>query len=417
MRARGFSLVETALVLVVILMMTAWLATTYFQSEKGRREEQTAQQMEQIKERVANYAATNKTAVRYVHAINNRNGVTVEVRWTLPGGRPYLPCPDITGDGLEDRIPPPPPNSVFTLSITADTPDNYPLEERGGCFSSRGVLPWRTLGAPPSDPWGNRYTYRVAGVFSNAVSGFDQHARANSAYKTRPITVSADGGPLGEPFGLTTWAAVADDVFTDARGYPLVELRAYFSPAVICASAPCPAADSDLVAGAAAGLLATVSVNPNFADFDGALTTVFDPDDYHLLSGVPFVVVSHGRNGYGAVRSHEEDEGYICNRFPEDGADRSAEIQNAVWPVALNSSRFNCPAVGGALLAPGVGDGFTEPGFVVGYSSPRIGPRRRDFFAEYDDIVAWMPMEELVSELNERGALPAQLWPPIGLEQ
>lgn len=61
-----------------------------------------------------------------------------------------LPCPDKTGgagagtanDGIED------------------------VEAGGTCTALEGNLPWVTLGTPSSDPWGNRYRYRITGAFA-----------------------------------------------------------------------------------------------------------------------------------------------------------------------------------------------------------------------------------------------------------
>src|SRR5262245_13404927 len=62
----------------------------------------------------------------------------------------YLPGPDKTGgggagtanDGLED--------------VTA----------AGNCVTTEGNVPWATLGTVNSDPWGNRFRYRVAVNFA-----------------------------------------------------------------------------------------------------------------------------------------------------------------------------------------------------------------------------------------------------------
>ena len=76
---------------------------------------------------------------------------------------------------------------------------------------------------------------------------------------------------------------------------------------------------------------------------------------------------------------------------------------------------YNCPLVLPTGIA--VSDGY-ESGFVAGLGhGANPGAVGAGEAGEYDDIVGWMTMDELVSGLAERGALPAQLWPPIGLEQ
>ena len=64
-------------------------------------------------------------------------------------GNPFLPCPDTTNDGLEDR-------NVVT----------------GACLAAEGNLPWATLGFAGLDAWGNRLRYRVTPGFSNSLTGF-----------------------------------------------------------------------------------------------------------------------------------------------------------------------------------------------------------------------------------------------------
>jgi hypothetical protein len=79
-----------------------------------------------------------------------------DIRETLLGfalskgatGKPYLPCPDTTGDGVGDRTTPP------------------------NCDSPEGDLPWAELGLPSTDNWTNHYRYRVTSAFSNNTTGF-----------------------------------------------------------------------------------------------------------------------------------------------------------------------------------------------------------------------------------------------------
>lgn len=435
-RQRGYNLVEITIVLTVVLMMSSFLAAVYFQFEEDGRNEQTARQVELIKESIVDYAAANKTAVRYVDAINLSVDVVttvtsaITVRWTLPAGRPYLPCPDIDGDGLEDRKPPLPPFSAITITTTVPVVSaSYPLEINGGCISSRGILPWRTLKTPGADPWGQRYTFRSAGIFSNSMTGFDQHTRANSVYKSRPLTLSASG-VLG--FGATFDRAAHVASSISLTGIPIVNARQYFSPAVILTyESSTVAADVREFVGelapsfvALGGAPVTV-VEPNFAGprFDAALTSRLGRPQ--IVSGVPFVVVSHGKNGYGGVRADEGGGGYFCRPFPDATAITTAgfpegvnfdERVNAYRAVAIGQpgGTYNCPATDFAVSGRVVV--YLEISFIPGINYGSHSGRT-EVLGGYDDIVGWMTMPELVSELTERGALPAQLWPPIGLER
>ena len=160
--------------MTVTLMMSSWLAVNYFELQRNSRYKETQRTIESIKEAVINYAA-NHAARSYV-VVND--SVAQPIRWRQPAGRPYLPCPDINGDGEEDRSP-----VLTALEITLNPP-SYPQETGGDCFRNKGLVPWVTLDMPPTDSWGNRYTYRAGNNFSNAMVGFDQETRADQAYYT-----------------------------------------------------------------------------------------------------------------------------------------------------------------------------------------------------------------------------------------
>ena len=399
---RGYSIIEIAIITVVVLMMSSFLAVNYFTLEDIKRNKQTAAQMEQIEEAIINYAAANHTDVNFVDAVNSAVGI-ITVRWTLPAGRPYLPCPDVTGDGLEDRV-----NIVIPAVVTITVGDDFdsvpnPLEVNGGgCFSSRGTVPWRTLDVPSIDPWGHRYTYRVANIFSNALIGFDQNTQANTAYNTRPLTVLANGNVRKETFSFDTVATVTATLAVWGS-----RLQNFMSPSVVCNQAPCPSSTVTLVAGIVATVAQTI-FSPADTDFNGILETTLTIGG--LVSGVPFVIVSHGKNGYGAVRELSAGGGYDCVPFPPPADADINEQQNAVWraPISVNVS------VGVSIdyICPDTGVGLTESGFVDGINNSRV-----DDSGEYDDIVSWMSLENMIAELNERQVFPAPLLPPIGLER
>ena len=64
-------------------------------------------------------------------------------------GKPYLPCPNTNNDGNEGT-----------------------RSGGGDCVNPEGMVPWATLGIADTDPWGNRYRYRVTSAFSNSTTGF-----------------------------------------------------------------------------------------------------------------------------------------------------------------------------------------------------------------------------------------------------
>lgn len=116
LRARGFTLVELAVVLVVIgLLLGGLLGPLSTRIEQSDRE-RTQALLEDAKEALYGFAVTN--------------------------GR--LPCPDQSGNGVEE-----------------------PVGGAGGCTAVQGLLPAATLGVPQEDAWARPFRYRVTGLFAD----------------------------------------------------------------------------------------------------------------------------------------------------------------------------------------------------------------------------------------------------------
>ena len=122
----GFTLVEMAIVLVIIGLLVAAFLTPLSAQIDQRNYGETRKQLEDAKEALYGYAMSRS-------AVDNK---------------PYLPCPDTNNDGLEQ------PRGA------------------GVCPFQEGRLPWVTLGLTRSDSWGNLIRYRVHPSFSNSSVGF-----------------------------------------------------------------------------------------------------------------------------------------------------------------------------------------------------------------------------------------------------
>lgn len=113
-QVRGFTLVEVAIVLVIVgLLLSAFLAPLSAQRDL-KDYSQVRTDLAQIQEALYGFAVAN--------------------------GR--LPCPDTTGDGIADTC----------VGVT-------------GATSTPGNLPWVTLGVQANDPWNRPYQYRVNDAF------------------------------------------------------------------------------------------------------------------------------------------------------------------------------------------------------------------------------------------------------------
>lgn len=117
--AAGFTLIEMALVLLVITLLLGGLLVPLSTQLDQRNVTLTQKQLDEIKEALVGYALQNR----------------------------YLPCPDTDGDGGQNRSVPP--------------------ATQGTCLAYEGALPWADLGVGETDAWGNRFLYRVTPAFSD----------------------------------------------------------------------------------------------------------------------------------------------------------------------------------------------------------------------------------------------------------
>lgn len=130
-RQSGFSLIELAIVLVIVTLLLGGLAVPLAAQIQARRIAETQKTLAEANEALIGYAMTHPA--------------------TQPQSR-YLPCPDINGDGRQDR------SGDACSSIIGDV--------------SSGYLPWVDLGVGAQDAWGNRLRYAVVAALANKNTGF-----------------------------------------------------------------------------------------------------------------------------------------------------------------------------------------------------------------------------------------------------
>ncbi len=122
---RGFTLVEMAMVLVIVGLLVAAFLTPLSAQMDLQRYSETKKQMEDVKEALYGYAMSH----------------------TATDGKPYLPCPDTDGDGAENRT-------------------------GSACSALEGNIPYASLGVNLLDSWNNNYRYRVTAAFADNATGF-----------------------------------------------------------------------------------------------------------------------------------------------------------------------------------------------------------------------------------------------------
>src|SRR5882672_1257555 len=110
----GFTLVEVAIVLVVLAILTGSLLVPLSAQMEQRYYDDTTRTMNDVRDALLGFTVVNKR----------------------------LPCPDTDGDGGEN---------VSGLV----------------CSSAQGNLPWATLGIGTADAWGQPFLYRVTLAFAN----------------------------------------------------------------------------------------------------------------------------------------------------------------------------------------------------------------------------------------------------------
>ena len=116
-RARGFTLVELAVGLLIIALLLGMFMVPLSTQFDQQRYAETQRQLDMAREAVIGFALAN--------------------------GR--LPCPAT-------------PTTPITTAGAGDE----------NCALTEGVVPWSALGVPETDAWGRRFTYRVTAAFADA---------------------------------------------------------------------------------------------------------------------------------------------------------------------------------------------------------------------------------------------------------
>jgi prepilin-type N-terminal cleavage/methylation domain-containing protein len=141
--ARGFSLIEMAVVLFVVTLLIGSLLVPLATQVEQRQISETQKALEEIREALLGFAVANG----------------------------YLPCPDKTVGG--------------GAGIANDGVEDW---SGAACVApNEGNVPWVTLGVGGSDPWGNRFRYQVSALYAQRPNTFT----LSSAAAIQVCTVAA----------------------------------------------------------------------------------------------------------------------------------------------------------------------------------------------------------------------------------
>ncbi|WP_296887378.1 prepilin-type N-terminal cleavage/methylation domain-containing protein [Thiobacillus sp.] len=211
---RGFTLIEMAIVLIIITILIGGLAVPLSAQIQARRIAETKKIMEEAREAIVGYAMSHSCSCVYdatgtlIPATPTPSPTTCTS--TCPANdsslagvtlqHAYLPCPDTSGttNGNEDRN--------FASGACE--------EQVVGSGLSHGYLPWVTLGVAQQDAWGNRLLYAVNTTYSHKYRGFststalDDPLQICSTHSCATPDVAANVVFVLASFGPNGWGAL-----------------------------------------------------------------------------------------------------------------------------------------------------------------------------------------------------------------
>lgn len=173
-RTRGFTLIELAIVLVIMTILIGGLAMPLSAQIQARRIAETNRTLEEAREAIIGYAMSHTSGSCDCAYISDAlegppattcptnlcpTPVTGTATLTI-SPRHRLPCPDKLDDG-----------DPLTTDDGDGVADHIGADPTKDCVKPYGYLPWATLGVANQDAWGNRLRYAVTDAFSRS-AGF-----------------------------------------------------------------------------------------------------------------------------------------------------------------------------------------------------------------------------------------------------
>lgn len=198
-RTRGFTLIELAIVLVIITVLIGGLAMPLSAQIQARRIAETRKDMEAIQDALIGYAMSHPLHAKCTCYYGNDGTLTIPPP-TAPDTPDTSQCNPLGDESLKlpgaswcpaegppsDPYNPPDPIYLkhYQLPCPADKNndghEDLQRKSDGECQNPRGGLPWITLGVKKADAWGNLYTYAVDRDYSNNKKGFPSPTPADA---------------------------------------------------------------------------------------------------------------------------------------------------------------------------------------------------------------------------------------------
>jgi len=260
-----------------------------------------------------------------------------------------LPCPanGTTPDGGVDTTTWPP------NSIAAGVEQWDPAAGARRCLTASGVVPWATLGVLATDAWGRRFSYRVSPAFADDVSLWKTWSSVQNAV-----------GPPALPAPQTV---------------PSIPSPQNQTPA--CNPAPAPALSS----------FALCSLGDIVVFTRSETTHAVSP----LGAGVPVVIISHGKNGYGAFQAtgnriigpNDLNADGVPDQDVDEAANATGNTVAALVPPTYNQWAFYSRSP----IRP---------------TSPCSDTAAGQSLCEFDDIVVFVTSNVLIARMVSAGRLP-----------
>jgi len=184
-RTRGFTLIELAIVLVIVTILIGGLAMPLSAQIQARRIAETQKILEETREAIIGYAMSNTTSTctcAYTSDVLDDSPATTCPTNLCPTSvtgtatltilpRHFLPCPDLMQNDPEESVDNDGDGSLRDLNNGRE--DRYISgPNKGECATHSGNFPWVTLGMASQDAWGNRLRYAITPAFANATTGF-----------------------------------------------------------------------------------------------------------------------------------------------------------------------------------------------------------------------------------------------------